>query len=217
MWLLEGIAGVLTRFTVPWDKKLQSLAVGHGVVPWLVKLLSEGSVKAKSKSSDIPGSIVTEFSATTALSKALSACKSWRRQPLVQITRRRRARSRWRCWSTGYPRAGRDLENGSRAIEKASGIHALLRVAEAGELTSQDKAIWILERIFRLEEHREQYGGIVQALLIISPERRPCPETDDRQDPCSFSYCKHSPPTFKHSRCALTVMRLNDLGGTGAP
>jgi vacuolar protein 8 len=57
-------------------------------------------------------------------------------------------------------------ENGSRAIEKASGIHALLRVAEAGDLSSQDKAIWMLERIFRLELHRERYGEIAQALLI---------------------------------------------------
>nr|CAB3475428.1 unnamed protein product [Digitaria exilis] len=57
-------------------------------------------------------------------------------------------------------------ENGSRVIEKASGIHALLRVAEAGDLSSQDKAIWMLERIFRLDNHRERYGEIAQALLI---------------------------------------------------
>jgi vacuolar protein 8 len=49
MWLLEGIAGVFIRFTVTWDRKLQSSAVGYGVVPCLVKLLSEGSIKAKSK------------------------------------------------------------------------------------------------------------------------------------------------------------------------
>ncbi|EAY77220.1 hypothetical protein OsI_05191 [Oryza sativa Indica Group] len=57
-------------------------------------------------------------------------------------------------------------ENGSKVIEKASGVHALLRIAEAGNSTSQEKAIWMLERIFRLEAHRERYGEIAQALLI---------------------------------------------------
>ncbi|KAI5002138.1 hypothetical protein ZWY2020_026788 [Hordeum vulgare] len=192
MWLLEGIAGVLTRFTVPWDKKLQSLAVGHGVVPWLVKLLSEGSVKAKSKAATslaqlsqnsvplrkaksprwlcVPPSaesycIVHDYQCT--VKSTFCLVKAGAVNPLVQILEGEEREADGAVLEALATLVQDEIwENGSRAIEKASGIHALLRVAEAGELTSQDKAIWILERIFRLEEHREQYGGIVQALLI---------------------------------------------------
>ncbi|XP_037408371.1 U-box domain-containing protein 24-like [Triticum dicoccoides] len=192
MWLLEGIAGVLTRFTVSWDKKLQSLAVGHGVVPWLVKLLSEGSVKAKSKSATslaqlsqnsvalrkaksprwlcVPPSaesycIVHDYQCTVKSTFCLA--KAGAVNPLVQILEGEEREADGSVLEALATLVQDEIwENGSRVIEKASGVHALLRVAEAGELTSQDKAIWILERIFRLEEHREQYGGIAQALLI---------------------------------------------------
>ncbi|KAF7040151.1 hypothetical protein CFC21_050071 [Triticum aestivum] len=192
MWLLEGIAGVLTRFTVPWDKKLQSLAVGHGVLPWLVKLLSEGSVKAKSKSATslaqlsqnsvalrkaksprwlcVPPSaesycIVHDYQCT--IKSTFCLVKAGAVNPLVKILEGEEREADGAVLEALATLVQDEIwENGSRAIEKASGVHALLRVAEAGELTSQDKAIWILERFFRLEEHREQYGGIAQALLI---------------------------------------------------
>jgi vacuolar protein 8 len=191
-WLLEGIAGVLTRFTVPWDKKLQSLAVGHGVVPCLIKLLSEGSVKAKSKSAT---SLAQLSQSSVALCKtklprwlcvppsAESYCivhncqctvkstfclvKAGSINPLVQILEGEEQEADGAVLEALATLVQDEIwENGSKVIEKASGVHALLRVAEAGELTSQDKAIWMLERIFRIEAHRERYGGIAQALLI---------------------------------------------------
>ncbi|XP_047057167.1 U-box domain-containing protein 44-like [Lolium rigidum] len=192
MWLLEGIAGVLTRFTVPWDKKLQSLAVGHGVVPCLVKLLSEGSVKAKSKSAT---SLAQLSQNSVALHKtksprwlcvppsADSYCivhncqctvrstfclvKAGAVKPLVQILEGEERGADGAVLEALATLVQDEIwENGSNVIAKASGVHALLRVAEAGELTSQDKALWILERIFRIEAQRERYGGIAQALLI---------------------------------------------------
>ncbi|KAL6853900.1 hypothetical protein ACP4OV_019929 [Aristida adscensionis] len=192
MWLLEGIAGVFIRFTVTWDKKLQSLAVGYGVVPCLVKLLSEGSVDAKSKSAT---SLAQLSQSSVALRKsksprwlcvppsAESHCivhncqctvkstfclvKAGAINPLVRILEGEE-RGADAAVLEALATLMRDeiWENGSRVIEKASGIHALLRVAEAGDLGSQDKAIWILERVFRLEVHRERYGEIAQALLI---------------------------------------------------
>ncbi|CAM0885190.1 unnamed protein product [Alopecurus aequalis] len=192
MWLLEGIAGVLTRFTVPWDKKLQSLAVGHGVVPCLVRLLSEGSVMAKSKSAT---SLAQLSQNSLALCKtkaprwlcvppsAESYCivhncqctvrstfclvKAGAVSPLVQILEgEEREADGAVLEALGTLVQDETWENGSRVVEKASGVHALLRVAEAGELASQEKAIWMLERIFRTEAHRERYGGIAQVLLI---------------------------------------------------
>uniref|UniRef100_A0ACD5XBM3 Uncharacterized protein n=1 Tax=Avena sativa TaxID=4498 RepID=A0ACD5XBM3_AVESA len=196
-WLLEGIAGVLTRFTVPWDKKLQSLAVGHGVVPCLVKLLSEGSVKAKSKSATslaqlsqnsvslckakpprwlcVPPSAesyCTVHSCQCTVRSTFCIVKAGAVSPLVGILEgEERGADGAVLAALATLVQDETWENGSRAIEKASGVHALLRVTEAGELTSQDKAIWMLERIFRVEAHRERYGGIVQALLIDLAQR----------------------------------------------
>ena len=192
MWLLEGIAGVFIRFTVTWDRKLQSSAVGYGVVPCLVKLLSEGSVVAKSKAAT---SLAQLSQSTMALRKSKSprwlcvplsaesycivhSCqctvkstfcllKAGAVNPLVQILEgEERGADGAVLEALGTLMQDEIWENGSRVIEKASGIHALLRIAEAGELSSQDKAIWMLERMFRLEAHRERHGEIAQALLI---------------------------------------------------
>ncbi|XP_066313270.1 U-box domain-containing protein 43-like [Miscanthus floridulus] len=192
MWLLEGIAGVFIRFTVTWDRKLQSSAVGYGVVPCLVKLLSDGSVDAKSKAAT---SLAQLSQSTMALRKSKSprwlwvppsaesycivhSCqctvkstfclvKAGAVNPLVQILEgEERGADGAVLEALGTLMQDEIWENGSRVIEKASGIHALLRIAEAGELSSQDKALWMLERMFRLEAHRERYGEIAQALLI---------------------------------------------------
>jgi vacuolar protein 8 len=191
-WLLEGIAGVFVRFTVTWDTKLQGLAVGCGVVPCLIKLLSEGSVDAKSKAAT---SLAQLSQSTMALRKSKSprwlcvppssesycivhSCqctvksnfclvKAGAVNPLLRILEgEEREADVAVLEALGTLMRDEIWENGSRVIEKASGIHALLRVAEAGELGSQEKAIWMLERVFRLDDHRERYGEIAQALLI---------------------------------------------------
>jgi vacuolar protein 8 len=174
------------------DKKLQSLAVGYGVVPCLVKLLSEGSVDAKSKSATSLAQL-SESSMSLRKSKlprwlcvppsAESYCiihncqctvkstfcivKAGAVNPLVRILEGEERRADGAVLEALATLMQDEIwENGSRVIERAAGIHALLRVAEAGDLSSQDKAIWMLERIFRLEAHRERYGEIAQALLI---------------------------------------------------
>ncbi|CAL4952728.1 unnamed protein product [Urochloa decumbens] len=192
MWLLEGIAGVFIRFTVTSDKKLQSLAVGCGVVPCLIKLLSEGSVDAKSKAATSLGQL---SESTMALRKSKSprwlcvppsaesycivhSCqctvkstfclvKAGAVNPLLRILEGEEREADVEVLEALATLMQDEIwENGSRVIEKASGIHALLRVAEAGDLSSQEKAIWMLERIFRLDDHKERYGEIAQALLI---------------------------------------------------
>uniref|UniRef100_J3L7T8 Armadillo repeat-containing domain-containing protein n=2 Tax=Oryza brachyantha TaxID=4533 RepID=J3L7T8_ORYBR len=190
--LLEGIAGVLIRFTVPWDKKLQSLAVGHGVVPCLVKLLSEGSIKAKSKAATslaqlsqnsvalrktkLPRWLCVAPSAETycfvhncqcTVKSTFCLVKAGAISPLIQILEDDDREADGAVLEALATLMQDEIwENGSKVIEKASGVHALLRIAEAGNSTSQEKAIWMLERIFRLEAHREHYGEIAQALLI---------------------------------------------------
>ncbi|KAJ6307390.1 hypothetical protein OIU76_017228 [Salix suchowensis] len=49
-WLEESISGILIRFTVPSDKKLQVFSAELGVIPILVKFLSSESPVAKCRS-----------------------------------------------------------------------------------------------------------------------------------------------------------------------
>ncbi|KAJ6392863.1 hypothetical protein OIU77_022361 [Salix suchowensis] len=57
-------------------------------------------------------------------------------------------------------------ESGSLYIAKTSGVQAIIRVLESGTVKAQEKALWMLERIFRIEEHRSQYGESAQVVLI---------------------------------------------------
>lgn len=58
-------------------------------------------------------------------------------------------------------------ENGSNFIVKIQGaVENIVRILELGNLKAQEKALWILERIFRTENHRTEYGGVAQVVLI---------------------------------------------------
>jgi vacuolar protein 8 len=58
-------------------------------------------------------------------------------------------------------------ERGVRAIEKKSGIDAITRIVLVGNLKAQEKAVWILERVFRVERNREKYGKAMQVCSLI--------------------------------------------------
>jgi vacuolar protein 8 len=51
-------------------------------------------------------------------------------------------------------------------MAKTSVVQAIIRVLESGTVKAQEKALWILERIFSIEEHRSQHGESAQAVLI---------------------------------------------------
>ncbi|CBI40896.3 unnamed protein product, partial [Vitis vinifera] len=57
-------------------------------------------------------------------------------------------------------------EHGINHITKISGAQPIIKVLELGTVKAQEKALWILERIFRVEAHRVQYGESAQVVLI---------------------------------------------------
>ncbi|URD84368.1 Armadillo/beta-catenin-like repeat, partial [Musa troglodytarum] len=192
MLLLESIAGVMIRFTVPWDKKMQSISASHGIISCLMKLLSCGSAVAKSKAAISLGQLSQN---TIALSKVKSTrwlcvppssetfcevhkgtcivkstfclVKSGAMPPLVQVLEGKEREADEAVLDALATLLHDEIwESGSNAIEKASGVQALVRVLEVGNLKAQEKAIWMLERIFRLEAHTEQHGEAAQVVLI---------------------------------------------------
>ncbi|XP_043721745.1 U-box domain-containing protein 44-like [Telopea speciosissima] len=191
-WLVESSAAILIRFTVPSDKKLQQLAAEHGVIPWLVKLLSMGSPTVKCRAAT---SLAQLSQNTLSLSKSRASkwlcmppsldafcelhdgycfvkstfclVKAGALSPLIQILEGEDREADEAVLSALSTILQDEIwENGSKAIAKASGVRAIMRVLELGTVKVQEKALWILEMTFRIEAHKVQYGEAAQVLLI---------------------------------------------------
>lgn len=190
--LLESSTGVLVRFTVPWDKKLQRVTAELGVIPLLVKLLSIGSPLTKCKAAT---SLAQLSQNSLSLSKAKASrwmcvrpstqafcevhdsycfikstfciVKAGAISPLVHILEGKDREADEAVLDALATLMQDEIwENGSKTIAKVSGVQAIIRVLEVGSVKAQERALWMLERIFRIEAHREQYGESAQVMLI---------------------------------------------------
>ncbi|XP_068659310.1 U-box domain-containing protein 44-like isoform X2 [Aristolochia californica] len=197
-WLLESMAGALIRFTVSSDKKIQRYAAELGVIPCLVKLLSTGSLPTKARAAT---SLAQLSQNSLSLSKAKSSrwscvssssaafcevhdghcfvkstfclVKSGAISPLVQILDGKEREADEAVLSALATLLQDEIwENGSKAIEKESGVVAIVKVLEVGSGKALEIAAWMLERIFRTENFRSQYGEVVEALLIDLAQKR---------------------------------------------
>ncbi|KAI3448815.1 hypothetical protein Pfo_005480 [Paulownia fortunei] len=190
--LAESIAGVLVHFTVPTDKRLQHYSVENGVIPVLLKLLSSSSETAKCKAAlslaqlsqnslhlsksrklkwfCVPPSIDAFCEVHDGYCSAKSTfclVKAGAITPLIQIlegTERGADEAVLSCLSTLLQ--DEIWESGCNHLAKMSGIHAITKVLTFGSFKSRVKALWILERIFRVETYRAQYGESAQVVLI---------------------------------------------------
>ncbi|XP_020596739.1 U-box domain-containing protein 44-like [Phalaenopsis equestris] len=191
-WLLDSIATVMLRFTVPSDKKLQKVSASQGIIPCLVKLLSANSIVANSRAAN---SLAQLSQNTLFLSKVKSSrwfcvpppaeklcgvhkglcvvkstfclVKAGALSPLVQILEgKEREADEAVLGALSTLLQDPIFESGSDVIEEASGVRAVIRILEVGSLKAQEKAVWMLERIFRVGAHRSKYGEAAQHLLI---------------------------------------------------
>ncbi|KAL3648223.1 hypothetical protein CASFOL_007647 [Castilleja foliolosa] len=190
--LTDSIAGLLLRFTVANDKSLQHYSAENGVIPILVKLLLSSSQITKSKAAlclaqlsqnslhlsksrkskwfCVPTNMdalcevhngCCSIKSTFCLVKAGAIC------PFVQIlegTERGADEAVLSCLSTFLQ--DEIWESGCNFLVKMSGVHAIIKVLACGSLKAQEKALWILERVFRVEECRQEYGECAQVVLI---------------------------------------------------
>lgn len=190
-WLTESIAGILIRFTIPTDKKLQHYSAENGIIPVLLKLLSSGSSVTKSKAAICftqlsqnslhlsksrkskwfcipPTEAVCEVhDGYCSVKSTFCLVKTGAVSPLIQAlegSERASDEAVLSCLSTLLQ--DEIWENGITYISKMSGIQPILKVVESGNSKSQEKALWILEKIFRVEVHRVRYGQSAQMLLI---------------------------------------------------
>jgi vacuolar protein 8 len=191
-WLEESIAGVLIRFTIPSDKKLQLLSAELGVIPVLLKLLASESSVAKCRAAISLAQLSQNSVALRKSRKSRWTCmppsadtfcqvhdgycvvkstfclvKAGAVPPLIQILEGEEREADEAVLNALATLLQEEIwESGSLYMAKTSVVQALIRVLESGTVKAQEKALWILERIFSIEEHRSQYGESVQAVLI---------------------------------------------------
>ncbi|KAL2230483.1 U-box domain-containing protein 44 [Sesamum indicum] len=192
VWLAESIAAILIRFTVPTDKRLQHYSVDNEVIPVLLMLLSRSSETAK-RNSALCLTQLSQNSLSLSKSRKLKwfcmppsvdafcsvhdgycsvkntfcLVKAGAVIPLIRIlegTERGADEAVLSCLSTLLQ--DEIWENGCNFLARTSAVHAVIRVLTYESLKSREKALWILERVFRVEAHREQYGESAQVLLI---------------------------------------------------
>ncbi|XP_073045362.1 U-box domain-containing protein 44-like [Primulina eburnea] len=192
IWLAESIAGILIRFTVPTDKRLQQYSVENGVIPILLKLLMSGSEVAKSKAT-LCFSQLSQNSLNLSKSKKVkwfclpkpsdSLCevhggccsikstycliKAGAITPLIQIlngVERVSDEAILTCLATLLE--DEIWEAGTNYIVKMSGVGGVMKALESGTIKSREKALWILERILRVEAYRVEYGEYAKMVLI---------------------------------------------------
>ncbi|PIA53717.1 hypothetical protein AQUCO_00900361v1 [Aquilegia coerulea] len=190
-WLVESVASILVRFTIPSDKKLQLLSAEQGLIPCLVKILSIGSPVAKSRAAtslmqlsknslSLSKSRPTKWSCvprTSGYCEVHDGCcstkgtfcliKAGTLSPLIQILEgKERDADEAVLGALGTLLQDEMWGKGSNAIAKALGVPAITRLLEVGNLKVQEKALWMLERIFRIETNRVQFGEPAQVILI---------------------------------------------------
>lgn len=182
--LAEGVAGVLIRFTVPSDKKLQLLAAQNEAIPLLVKLLSCGSLVAKCRAAAALAQL-SQNSVSLRKSKkkswfcvppsATAFCdvhdgycivnntfclvKAGAIPPLIQILEGKEREADEAVLNALATLLQDEIwENGSDYIAKNAGVEAIIKIMETASVKAQEKALWILERVFGVEELRVKYG-----------------------------------------------------------
>ncbi|KAI4333022.1 hypothetical protein L6164_017879 [Bauhinia variegata] len=190
--LAENIAGVLIRFTNPSDKKLQLYSAEHGVIPLLVKLLSSGSPIAKCRAatslaqlsqnslsirksrkspwlcfSPSANSYCEVHDGYCFVNRTFCLVKAGAISPLVQILGDREREADEAALNALSTLVQDEIwEGGANCIARFSGVQAIIKILEVGDVKVQEKALWILERIFMVEEHKVKYGESAQVVLI---------------------------------------------------
>ncbi|CAM8949195.1 unnamed protein product [Rhodiola kirilowii] len=193
-WVTESISSILIRFTIPSDKKLQRYSAQHEVIPLLVKLLSceSSSIIAKCRAATSLAQLSQnslslrkprKWKWVCAPPSADSFCqvhdgychvkttyclvKAKAVAPLIQILQSKERAADKSVLSAISTLLDEEIwENGANILAESSGIQAIVKVLEFGPVKVQEKCLWILERVFRNEAHRKQFGEVAEGVLI---------------------------------------------------
>ncbi|RWR86599.1 U-box domain-containing protein 44-like protein isoform X1 [Cinnamomum micranthum f. kanehirae] len=197
--LVENASGALRRFTVSTNHEWQNKAAEAGIIPVLVQLLETGTSLTKQHAA-ISLAQFSESSSSLSrpvekrrgflccstppepgcpvhlgvCSVETSFClvEAGAVQPLVRVLGDSdfgACRAALRALSTLID--GEKLQNGSKVLSEAKCIVAIIKLLSSPCADLQDEALHILERVFRLLEHKQQYGDLAKMPLVDITQR----------------------------------------------
>lgn len=192
--LMENAARALIRFTVPSDTRLQELTAQRDAIRLLVQVLGTGSPVAKKQAAIVLSQFSensTKLSAPVANSEgcwcflftAVAGCRVHRGRcsvttsfclieagavsPLVQVLDERDTEAHEAVLTALATLLTDDIwEKGVQAIADADGLRVIVRSLTTGTASSKEKAAWMIERVFRIEKYRVEFGTQAQMPLI---------------------------------------------------
>ncbi|KAL8149942.1 hypothetical protein AgCh_006811 [Apium graveolens] len=190
--LFESISAILIRFTISSDKKLQHYSAENGIIPVLVKLLSTGSILTKCNAATALAQLSQNTVSLRKTRKPSWLCgshtgtafcevhngncfvkstfcmvKADAIRPLIRILEgKEREADEAVLIALSTLLQDEISESGSNYIAKLSGVQAIIKVLEFGTVKAQQKGLWALDRIFKTEVHRIEYGNSAQVVLI---------------------------------------------------
>ncbi|KAH7436082.1 hypothetical protein KP509_05G001500 [Ceratopteris richardii] len=192
--LLENASRALRKFTMPTDERLQRLAAEQDVIPLLVQVLTVGSPLAKkeaavvlSQLSDNSKKLSTPLNKKSGLfacfwptiqegcivhkgqcSAKSSFCllEAGAVAPLVQCLEKESEAHEAVLMALTTLLKHDTFEEGCRVIADAQGLGPIIRVLFIGTPNAKNKAVWMLEKFFRNEKYRTDFGHQAQMHLI---------------------------------------------------
>ncbi|KAG9452644.1 hypothetical protein H6P81_005548 [Aristolochia fimbriata] len=197
--LIENAVGALCRFTLSTHPEWQRKAAESGIIPLLVQLLESGSSISKKHAASSLAQFSRNslslsrkvekqrvflcFSASSeaicpvhkgVCSMEMSFClvEADAIQPLVRVLRDPdigACESALVALSTLIE--DERLQSGSKLISEANGISAIIRLLSSPSSELQERALTVLERVFRLHEYTLKYGASAHLLLAELTQR----------------------------------------------
>eukprot|EP00250_Pteridium_aquilinum_P004174 c14403_g2_i1 orf=320-3346(+) len=197
--LLKTASRALIRFTLPSDTRLQRLTAEHNAIPLLVQVLAVGSQLAKKEAATVLGQLSENsiklcspilpsrgfwcFSTTAeegckvhighcSVKSSFCLIEADAVAPLVQMLEERESEAH-EAALTALQTLMKDetWERGAQVIAEAQGLQSLVRLLSVGTAGAKERAAWMLERFFRAEKYRSEFGVQAQMPLIDLAQR----------------------------------------------
>ncbi|EFJ37231.1 hypothetical protein SELMODRAFT_77081 [Selaginella moellendorffii] len=194
--VVENSVAVLLHFTRPAREDLQRLAADHGAVSRLVDVLSAGSPLARARAatglaqfSESSRRLSTPVARSSAglfscffrpretgcelhqghCSERGSFCMLEAKAvaPLIQCLEASEAQVQEAALAALATLLHDEIwQKGVKVIADARGIRSLVRVITFGTPEAKEKALWMLEKVFRIDRYRNEFGSSAQMPLI---------------------------------------------------
>ncbi|KAJ4957070.1 hypothetical protein NE237_013853 [Protea cynaroides] len=196
-WLLD--AGAICRFTVTIKQEWQRRAAEAGIIPMLVQLLDSGTALTKRYAaislaqfsensvflsipikkhrglwccSPPPETDCPVHMGICAVESSFCLLEAGAVRPLVRVLGEPdigACEAALQALSTLID--GERLLSGSKVLEEANAIAAIIRLLSSPSTQLQEKSLYVLERIFRLVEFKHKYEASAQMPLVDITQR----------------------------------------------